>query len=147
MHRNQHLVSLGLGLSMLGALGCSSQRAFPTPKATHHPLTKPVDYSWVYQAFQGHPFLEILSVDQRDRTLPGKALTELRLSVMEPEMNVRKEVERIHRLLVAPDQRLVQMTYVLRGLGDTEWGILVGYWQQGQTSIRWEHPEGPEGAR
>lgn len=130
-------------LLCLSLVGCSKRRrSGPPDPAPMHPRLTPIDYGWIREGFSGHPFLVLRSLEARDHSLPGKALAEVRLARLEPEAMVRAEIERLNRLVVAPDTRMRSLTYVVRGLGDSEWGVLLGTWSRGQ-GMTWSHPDGP----
>jgi len=136
---------LALGLLLSGGCG-SRKRKAPPPQVGPHPKVAPVDYSWVREAWRGHPFLELTDIAELPHRLPGRARVDLRLRRLQSEGVVRREIHRVHRVHVAPDTRMKSATYVVRGLGDAEWGVLIGNWARGDLpddQLRWSHPEGP----
>jgi hypothetical protein len=112
------------------SLGCSS-RERSTPDPSPHPKVAPVDYGWVWRAFEGHSFLALVSVQQQNYRLPGKVNVEVRLKKAQPEGLVKSELMRIHRVLVQPDRRLQAISYFVRGLGEAQGGVLQGDWGRG----------------
>lgn len=122
---------------LLGLPGCSGRDRTP-PDPQPHPKLAPVDYGWIYRAFEGHPFLIVHSVHQQAHRLPGKANVELRLRTLQPEALVRHEIERLHRVHIQPDQRLQAISYFLRGLGQTDGDVLQADWGRGHT-LHWTH--------
>lgn len=138
----------GLGAALGAALlvtlaGCSGRtREPPIPEPRPHPQVAPVEYGWIHEAFAGHPFLILREVRQRAHRLPGKCVVELGLRTLQPEGLVRHEIERIHRVLVQPDQRLQAVTYNLRGLGEVVNGVLQAHWGRGYR-LHWTRPNRP----
>jgi hypothetical protein len=124
-------------------VGCSKRRRSEPEVGPMHPAVAPLDYGWIREAFAGHPWLRLVEVKQRDHSLPGRIQGEVRLGRLQPQGLVRRELERISRTVVAPDPRALSATWVVRGLGDVEYGVLIGNWRRGQPAVRWHHPAGP----